>query len=131
MLDLARSAESVLRVASGRDGRALRAGAIEVDNGHAPERREPLPGKHDDAVARPPAELIRRVLVEVDLARPRSPSVTSSRRRGSSRSREGARLAREERHARLVLPLVSILDGDRLDDRGRDAVDERRAAAAS
>ena len=39
-----------------------------------------------------------------------------------------AGVAREERHARLVLPARDVLDGDRLDDHRRDAVDEPGAA---
>ena len=38
------------------------------------------------------------------------------------------RVAREERHARLVLPARDVLHRDRLDDHGRDAVDETGAA---
>src|SRR5205085_11292203 len=80
-------------------------------------------------VARSGAQLVGALGVQVDLPRPEV-GEGDGLAAGSNitEALQASRIAREEHHARLVLPARDVLYGDSLEDHGRDPVDETRAA---
>ena len=129
-LDLAVAVEQLLRLVE-RDehGCVGRAGTIEPDDiPHARGDRSSA-GVDDDSISALDAELPRGLRVEEDLACAADRRATACRRRSRDR-REPVHpvgVAREEDDARLALALGRRLDGDLLDDRTGDAVDEAGA----
>jgi hypothetical protein len=128
-LDLALPPEQALRLAERREERRVGgSGAVEA-NGVAHARTSRLTTRVDGHdVSGRDAELVGRLAVEVDLARPQvaerdgAPIAPANRRKALHPRGVG----REEHHARLALALRGREDRHLLDDRSGDSVHEPR-----
>ena len=128
VLDLAFAVEKPLRgVERQQQGRAVRACALVVHDLPDRDRHCVALGVQPELVAGRGLQLLGRVAVQEDLA---GLQVVQVLRRtvvvpaDLAERAEVSLAAGEERHARLALPGGDALDGERLHDRRRDAVDQ-------
>ena len=130
--NLARVPEQPLRAGERHEHRRVgRDGSVEPDDcAHGAQLGLAASRIDDDLVARPDAELLRGLRVEVDLVRAelseREPLPAGADDRGEPVHPRG--IGGEERDARLALPCARRLERDLLDDRSGHAVGELRDA---
>ena len=103
-----------------------RARPVVVDDGRHARGGRPAVGEHAQPVAGARSERVRRVTVEVDLARlqVRERHGLAAGRADRAEAAELRGVGGEQRHARLGAPARRVLHRDGLDDRRRDAVDQ-------
>ena len=106
----------------------IRCSARVVHDGANAGRRHRATGVDPNGVAGPRAQLVRALRIQVDLASEQVGQGESAAVRADvAEAAQAVGRAREQRHARLVLPARDVLDRDGLDDHRRGGSDGARA----
>ncbi len=131
LLDLARLPEQPLSGSERKqEGGGVRAAPVVGDDRRDGQRRGAAGGEDDQPVSGARVELVCCLGVEERLTGSEVAELDdpAAGLPDLAECAEARRIAREEGDPRLVLATRRVLDGNRLDDRGRDPVDEIRSA---